>query len=49
VPLVLTDGGGLKLGKPVGGVDAPCCADGGEGWAPKPPVDVVAVALWLDG
>jgi hypothetical protein len=47
VPAALTDGGGLKLGKPVGGVDGPCCADCAEGWALKPPVDVVGTALWV--
>ena len=50
------DGGGLKLGKPVGGVDGPCwCAAGcepdcGEGWAPKPPVGTADwVGAWLGG
>jgi hypothetical protein len=57
VPLALADGGGLKLGKPVGGVEGPCCAadwdpDCGACWAPNPPVDVgiaAWVGAWLDG
>jgi hypothetical protein len=36
---VLTGGGALKLGNPVGGVDGPCCTAGwgpdcAEGWGP---------------
>lgn len=54
----LTGGGGLKLGKPVGGVDGDDC-DCAEGWAPNPPVDGFAVGVgiavcvgpwaWFDG
>jgi hypothetical protein len=44
-------GGGLKLGKPVGGVDGPCCAAGwdpDEGCALNPPVDgFVGIAPWV--
>ena len=43
-------GGGLKLGKPVGGVFGPSCS---AEWALKPPLDGVGIAawvgLWLDG
>ena len=48
----LTDGGGLKLGKPVGGVVGPCSA-ADCGWALNPPLDwlgtAACVGLWLDG
>ena len=43
----------MKLGKPVGGVDGPCCAAGwgpdwAEGCALNPPVDgFVGIALWV--
>ena len=46
-------GGGLKLGKPVGGVDGPCCAacwgpDWAEGWALNPPLGgFVGITLWV--
>jgi len=40
-------GGGLKLGKPVGGVDGPCGAAGGALKEPDPPVDALWVGLWL--
>ena len=43
-------GGGLKLGKPVGGVFDPSCS---AEWALNPPLDGVGIAacvgLWLDG
>ena len=52
-----TDGGGLKLGKPVGGVFGPCSSVGcgpecGAGWALNPLLCVgtaACVGLWLDG
>ena len=39
------DGGGLKLGNPVGGVGGPCCIDGTD-WVgceavPKPPIEPI--------
>ena len=50
MPPPAADGGEPKLGKPVGGVDVPCCC--AAGWAPNPP-DVVGietcVGAWLCG
>ena len=44
-----TVGGGLKLGKPVGGVDGPCGAAGCALNEPDPPVDAAWVGLWPGG